>query len=161
MSGKLLRGVGLALIAMPEPITTPIGLGILGVSWAISRHEQSQKRAYLKHIIGEYLHTYRPFGYGMGSVTKTSADLPYRSQKEPLFHIDGAYPAAARVAGNPVLRSGVASPSVVHHTFDPGRVSKQFDAGGAKRGFEGYWGPQPRLDIATIRNSLKMVPSLS
>ena len=158
MKGKLLRGMGIALIAMPEPITTPIGFGLLAAAWVLSRHEQSQKKAYLRHMVTEYLHTYRPFGYGVGSEVKTSASLPYRNP-EPLYHsglattFKPSYPAPCH--------SQSTSEKVVLHSFDLGKVSKRYDKGGARRGFEGYWGRQSKLDIGVVHHNLRVVPSLS
>ena len=158
MKGKLLRGMGIALIAMPEPITTPIGFGLLAAAWVLSRHEQSQKKAYLRHMVTEYLHTYRPFGYGVGSEVKTSASLPYRNP-EPQYHsglattFKPSYPAP--------YHSQSTAEKVVLHSFDLGKVSKRYDKGGARRGFEGYWGRQSKLDIGVVHHNLRVVPSLS
>lgn len=157
MRTNLLRGVGLALIAMPEPITTPIGVGVLAAAWVLSRHEESKKRAYLRHILTEYLHSYRPFGYGMNYVPKTSADLPYREPK-PLYSRDGSHAPTMSPVGQPAHVQ--AKP--VFHVFDRGAVSKRFDPGGTRRGFEGFWGRQTRMDIGkVVHHNLRLVPSLS
>jgi hypothetical protein len=162
MSGKVLRGVGLALIALPEPITTPIGLGILAASWAISRHEESRKKARLKYILKDYFHSYRPFGLGM-NVDAPAPHVVSHRERQPLFHSD-RLPGSDRLTGlgdtAVIYRKDCPEAKVVHHTFDRGSVAKRFDAGGTRRGFEGYWGKQTKLDIAAIRNSLKMAPSL-
>jgi hypothetical protein len=157
MGRKVLRGVGLALIALPEPITTPIGLGILAASWAISKHEESRKKARLKFILKDYLHSYKPFGFGMNATPARPTAASHRG-RQPLYHSD-------RVPGigGPAVIWRKESPEVrvVHHTFDRGSVARRFDTGGTRRGFEGYWGRQTKLDIPAIRNSLKMVPCLS
>ncbi len=158
MRGKLLRGMGIALIAMPEPITTPLGVGLLAAAWVLSRHEESKKKAYVRHLVTEYLHTYRPFGYGIGSEVKTSASLPYR-QPEPLYHAGVTTTHRSSISTPP--RTQIGSGKVVMHAFDPGKVSRRFDKGGSKRGFEGYWGRQSKLDIGVVYHSLRTVASLS
>jgi hypothetical protein len=157
MRGKLLRGLGVALIAAPEPFTTPFGVGLLAAYWVISRYQESQRKAYLRHLVREYASVYRPFGYGMGSVPKTSADLPYR-KKEPLFRAEENLTPGLR-------RSAARAPSVsdkriVHHSFDPRLVSSRFDSGGSRRGFEGYWGRQTKLDIKVVHHDLR-IPAFS
>jgi hypothetical protein len=159
MSGKLLRGVGLALIAMPEPFTTPLGVGLVAAAWALSRHEQSQRRAYVRHLLGEYLHTYRPFGYGIGSHTMTSADLPYRG-KEPLYHADGNHGSSAKKVPSHQWRSGE-TPRVMHHVFDRVLALRKYDRGGDRRGFEGYWGRQTKLDLRAVPRYARMAACLS
>ena len=157
MSRKVLRGVGLALIALPEPITTPIGLGILAASWAISRHEESRKKARLKYILKDYLHSYRPFGLGMNVDAPVPRVVSHR-ERQPLFHSD----QLPGLKGTAVIyRKESSEAKVVLHTFDRGSVARRFDSGGTRRGFEGYWGRQTKLDIAAIRNCLKMAPCLS
>jgi hypothetical protein len=159
MSGKLLRGVGLALIAMPEPFTTPLGVGLLAAAWAVSKHEQSQRRAYVRHLLGEYLHTYRPFGYGIGSQPLTSISLPYR-EKEPLYRSDGNH--VSRTMGSPVkVRPQVEATRVVHHVFNRLPAPVRYDNGGGRRGFEGYWGRRTKLDLRVSRRYVRMAPCLS
>jgi hypothetical protein len=144
MSGNLLKGVGLALIAMPEPFTTPLGVGLVAAAWALSRYQESQRRAYARHLMGEFLHTYRPFGYGIGSHVNTSGNLPYRD-KEPLYHADGNH---GEWTGSPrVHQQLAATPQIIHHSLDRVPSSRKFDRGGGRRGFEGYWGRQTKLDL--------------
>ncbi len=159
MSGKLLKGFGLALIAMPEPFTTPLGIGLIAAAWALSRHEESQRRAYVRHLLGEYLHTYRPFGYGIGSQPRTSVGLPYRD-KEPLYHAEGSLGPRVKDSSIP-LHSPAGAPEVVHHDFDPVLASRRCDKGGSRRGFEGYWGRQSKLDLRMVHHHARMVACLS
>ena len=158
MGGKVLRGLGIALIAMPEPFTTPLGVGLLAASWALSRHQESQRKAYVRHLVTEYLHTYRPFGYGMGSQPRTSAALPYR-EPEPLYHAAGVSTGRSRDFTAPPSHAD--APKVVRHSFDLGSIARRFDVGGTKRGFEGYWGRSTKIDIAAVRSSLRASVCLS
>jgi hypothetical protein len=159
LSGKVLKGLGIALIAMPEPFTTPLGVGLLAASWVLSRQEESRRKAHVRHIVTEYLHTYRPFGYGVGSKPKTSSSLPYR-EPEPLFHA-GAAMARQAVASAQPLYSRDAKEKVVHHSFDLGKASRRFDKGGTRQGFEGYWGRQSKLDIRVVYHNLRTAACLS
>jgi hypothetical protein len=154
MQGKLLKGIGLALVAFPEPFTTPIGLGLIATSMMISRAQEKNRRAYVRHLLKEYLHTYAPFGYGMNYIPKTSADLPYR-ERVPLFHRN-TNPTTECMLGkiNPVrfapLQTREESKWVVH-TLDPRSVAKRYvETGGTRAGFVGYWGRQVKFDIPKI-----------
>jgi hypothetical protein len=159
MSGKLLKGVGLALIAMPEPFTTPLGIGLVAAAWVLSRHQESQKKAYVRHLLGEYLHTYRPFGYGIGSQPRRSAGLPYR-EKQPLYHAQDNPGIATK---NPTIRvqPRPQATEVVHHAFDRVLALRRFDTGGGRRGFEGYWGRQTKLDLRAAPRYARMAVCLS
>ncbi len=145
----------MALIAAPEPFSTPLGVGLLAASWLISRSQESQKQAYLKHILTEYLHTYRPFGYGI------SQDSSAKVQQ----HVWAREPIAekrSRTAFGPVPNTVHTNyyqprrePEVVHHTLDWDRVIKRVDTGGQRRGFEGFWGAGTRLDTKVVRHEFK------
>ena len=149
MNGKLLKGIGLALIAMPEPFTTPVGAGLIAASFVISKTQEVKKRKYLRHILGEYLNTYRPFGLGMGYIPKTSADLPYR-QPRPLFgtnNIQAVAPRPIRFAPR-VSQAPEAEKKSIFHSLNPRLVAKRYvETGGTKAGFVGYWGRQTKIDI--------------
>jgi len=147
MNGKLLKGVGLALIAMPEPFTTPIGAGLIAASFIISKTQESRKRKHLRHILGEYLNTYRPFGYGMNYVPKTSADLPYRIPK-PIFGTNNIQAVALKpIRFAPRVTPQEEKKSIFHH-LDPRLVAKRYvESGGMRAGFVGYWGHQTKLEI--------------
>jgi hypothetical protein len=170
MQGKLLKGVGLALIAMPEPFTTPIGVGFIAASWVISRQQEKKKRVHLRKILGEYLYTYRPFGYGMDYVSKTSANLPYREPK-PLFNtISNNNTVKSPVITRPPIRFATfkeESKSInensksIFHTLDPRIVAKRYvETGGTRAGFVGYWGRQAKIEIdKPIHHSLRLSPA--
>ncbi len=144
---------------MPEPFTTPLGVGLIAASWVLSKHEESRRKAHVRHIVTEYLHTYRPFGYGIGSEPKTSSSLPYR-EPEPLFRAGAAAARKPRTNALPVL-SGGSTDGVVYHSFDIGKASRRFDKGGTKQAFEGYWGRQSKLDIGVVYHNLRTAACLS
>jgi hypothetical protein len=168
MQGKLLKGVGLALIAMPEPFTTPIGVGLIAASWVLSRQEEKKKRVHLRNILGEYLHTYRPFGYGMDYTPKTSANLPYREPK-PLFSTTNNTVKNPVFAHPPIRFATFREESVsvkeksksIFHTLDPRLVAKRYvETGGTRAGFVGYWGRQAKIEIdKPIHHSLRLSPA--
>jgi len=56
---KLLRNAGLALILLPEPFTTPIGLALLGASYMFAQFSRVDTPAYLRGFIKMYLHESR------------------------------------------------------------------------------------------------------
>jgi len=154
MKGKLLKGIGLALIAMPEPFTTPIGAGLIAASYVISKTEEAKKRKYLRHILGDYLNTYRPFGYGMGYVPKTSAELPYRKPK-PMFgtdNIQSVTPMPIRFAPR-IPQKPIKETNSIFHVLNPRLIAKRYvETGGTRAGFVGYWGRQATIEINNTRH---------
>lgn len=55
MVRKLLRNAGLALIFLPEPFTTPLGLALLGASYIFAHFDRVDTPAYLRGFIKMYL----------------------------------------------------------------------------------------------------------
>ncbi|MDO8577655.1 MAG: hypothetical protein Q7R50_00545 [Dehalococcoidales bacterium] len=55
MVRKLLRNAGLALILLPEPFTTPLGLALLGASYIFAHFSRVDTPAYLRGFIKMYL----------------------------------------------------------------------------------------------------------
>jgi hypothetical protein len=173
MQGKLLKGIGLALIAMPEPITTPIGVGLIAASWVLSRQQEKKKKAHLRNILGEYLNTYRPFGYGMNYVPKTSSNLPYRAPlplysntstttkndviKKPIINYQPVRFASFKDEMRPINEQ----PKFIVHTLDRRVIAKRYvETGGTKAGFVGYWGRQTKLEInKPIHHTLRLTPA--
>lgn len=60
MLRKALRGIGIALILLPEPFTTPFGLLLLGVAFLLSRSRKLSSRPYLRGLIKLYLNHTHP-----------------------------------------------------------------------------------------------------
>ncbi len=143
--------VALAMIAAPEPISTAVGLVVLGVLTPpelIIKYHEARKKKYLRHILKGYLNTYRPFGYGMGYVPKTSSSLPYRNLNETLGEKEGQYTAQKQPDYKPSFR--IEEPPVIYHTLDQRIVARRYmENGGKKAGFVGYWGRQQIIDFKT------------
>ena len=154
MNRKLTRGiritriVALAMVAAPEPISTAIGLfilGILTIPMLLLRRQNNQKALYLRHILSEYANNYRPFGLGIGYKPITSASLPYRFG-EPQFNNK----TKSTVSHAPVKSKSISinQPTpTVFHVFDRQLVSKQFDNRNYRHGLEGYYGRNSNVEI--------------
>ncbi len=172
MQGKLLKGIGLALIALPEPLTTAIGAGLITVSFVVTRLRENKKRKYVRRILGEYLNTYRPFGYGMNYVPVTSAELPYRTSK-PLYRLQtgngtnhNPVSSVRQTVVKPVRFAPraelgeIESPSIFHQ-LDQRAVAKRYtDTGGQRASFVGYWGRQAIIKFDTpVQHHLRLSPA--
>jgi hypothetical protein len=160
MSRKLLRGVGLALIAMPEPFTTPLGVGLLAASWVLAKRQDAQRRAYLRHLLKEYLHTYRPFGHGAPSELPKPVHIPFKG-KEPLLHARKSISFRVGSRGYSWPDEPKTQTKMVYHTFDRGRLFRRPDTGGTRRGFEGFWGAKTRMDLKVVDHNLRKAFSLT
>ncbi len=147
-SGKFIRGirvakvVALAMIAAPEPISTIVGLGMLGVLTPpelVIKYQEAQKKRHLRHILKEYLYSYRPFGYGMGYTAKTSSSLSYRIP-EPIYNKNKTYIVKKKHNQlNPISATG--GKKVIYHNLNPRFVTMRYvETGGTRAGFVGYWG---------------------
>ena len=62
MLRRVLRNIGLALILLPEPFTTPLGLVLLGAAYIFARSRRVDSRRHLRGLIRLYLNDTRPFG---------------------------------------------------------------------------------------------------
>jgi len=153
MKVGMLRGVGLALIAAPEPFSTPVGVGLLAASWLIQKSQESRKKARVRQIVTEYLHAYRPFGHGAFSDSETyvqhhawQRDLSLEKTRAEAFRSE---------TGRPGPSGWGWGGEVVHHAFDWDLVVKRVDNGGQRRKFEGYWGARTRLDVKVVHHELR------
>ena len=158
MTRKLIRGVGLALIAMPEPITTPIGVSLLAVSWVMARRHDAQKRAYLRHILQEYLHTYKPFGYGVD--TKTVAHSLNRIENTS-FYDRGKGPSRVGFGGYAWPGKSKKELQPVYHSFDRSEIRKRLCTGGSRQGHEGYWGRKSYIEIKPVYHTIQKTLALA
>lgn len=154
MKGRLLKGIGLALVAAPEPFTTPVGVGLLAASWLISRAEEARKRAHLRRILTGYLHTYRPLGYG-ASLGAAPAVQHHVWEPRPASQPRRRVSLQDAIYVRPSAQQPGGSHEVVHHTLDWGRVLRRVDAGGTRRGFEGIWGAETRVDVKVVHHTIR------
>ncbi|MBI2852181.1 MAG: hypothetical protein HYX84_03645 [Chloroflexi bacterium] len=60
MLHKALRGIGIALILMPEPLTTAVGIVLLGIVYLLPRSNKFVSQRYLHGLIKFYLNQTRP-----------------------------------------------------------------------------------------------------
>lgn len=133
---KWLRGLGIALIAMPEPFTTPFGVAILGASLLIARQQRIKQRAYLRHLMMEYVRSYKRLNPGERYDPES---LPFK-YKEALYQPQKD--SSSRVGSRGYTWTGQPriAPEIVHHVLDASRIQRRLNSGGSRRGYEGYWG---------------------
>ncbi len=152
MNRKLTRGiritriVALAMVAAPEPVSTALGLGILGIltiPMLILRRQNARTKLYLRRILTEYAHTYRPFGFGMGYIPTTSTSLPYRF-KEPLYNIKEKPNISPLSEISTNTRPQV---KAVYHSFDRELALKRLEKMNSQQSIERSYIPIPQADI--------------
>ena len=96
MVRKLLRNAGLALIFLPEPFTTPVGLALLGVSYIFAHFDRVDTPAYLRGFIKMYLKEARIRGGTPGVIqhklkqTLSDSEWRYRPEKDVRYDIDAS-----------------------------------------------------------------------
>jgi hypothetical protein len=142
---RITRIVALAMVAAPEPISTALGLCILGVltiPMLLLRRQNIRRKLYLRHILTEYASSYRPFGFGIGYKPATSASLPYRFG-EPQFKTK-PNPTVSKI---PVRSTYIYSPATtVYHAFDRESALKRFANNESRSTFEGYYGRNDKME---------------
>jgi hypothetical protein len=147
---KLLRGLGVALIALPEPFTTPLGVSLLAASWLLARKQEAVRRVYLRHLLKEYVQSYRRLRPG----DRYDPDsLPFTYREALYKRVDDLPRVGARGYAWPDHPTKV--PRVIHHVLDVGTVRRRTDAGGTRRGYEGYWGARSYREIRPNSRALK------
>ena len=133
---KWLRGVGIALVAMPEPFTTPFGVALLGASLLLARQQEMRRRAYLRHLMKEYIRSYKRLSPGDRYDPES---LPFK-YKEALYQPEKAPAPRVGSRGYSWPDRPKLEPEIVRHALDLSRIQRRRDSGGSRRGFEGYWG---------------------
>lgn len=93
---KLLRSAGLALVLLPEPFTTPLGLALLGASYIFEHLRRVDTPAYLSGFIKMYLKEARLCGGAPGVIqhklkqTLSDSEWRYRPAKDVRCGIDSS-----------------------------------------------------------------------
>src|ERR1035437_6217155 len=96
MVRKLLRNAGLALIFLPEPFTTPIGLALLGASYIFAHFSRVDTPDYLRGFIKMYLKEARVRGGSPGIIQHklnqppSGSEWSYRPAKNLRCGIDAS-----------------------------------------------------------------------
>ena len=96
MVRKLLRNAGLALIFLPEPFTTPIGLALLGASYIFAHFDRIDTPAALRGFIKMYLKETSVRGGAPGVIqhklkqTLSDSEWRYRPENDVQYGIDAS-----------------------------------------------------------------------
>ncbi len=105
MLRKLLRSVGIALILLPEPFTTPLGIALLGSAYLLARSRKAADRKRMRELIKLYLRHAQPHSH-TGKIAHSGLK---HSLKRKLADFD--WPSEPAVPDK-----------ITHHTIDSGRL---------------------------------------
>jgi len=126
-SFKLLRHLGMVLIALPEPITTPFGVALVFASRYLSRRLEASLNKHLRETLKHYLAHFKRFGDDADG--KSSA--PGRARRQSEEHLlPWQYKDSHSFKANPrplvwqSLRD--TGDDVIHHTVDMKRLSWRY-----------------------------------
>jgi len=151
MNRGVLRGLGIALIALPEPFTTPFGAALVAASYLIPRRS-GDSRARVRTVVREFAATYRPFGTGALMADREPGKRLVDTERTGLFYLRDVMPPRAIV---PVPEAP--QPRVRHHRLSDVLEPVQRGVGGVRDTFVGYWGrqqiirPEPKVVQHTMR----------
>ncbi len=136
MNRAVIRGVGIALIALPEPFTTPVGVALVAASYLMP-HRQGDSRARVRAVVREYASTYRPFGSGTITAGREPGKRLSETERTGLFYMRDVMPPRTIV---PV--PDAPKPALRHHSLSDVLEPVQRGLGGVRDSFVGYWGHQ-------------------
>jgi hypothetical protein len=124
--------LGIALIALPEPFTTPFGVALVLISRYLSKRHEASRNECIQETVNYYLaHTGRFSGDAYGESSAPVSVKRYIRSEEPaiLGQITGsrsfeAKPAPSVWQGQSDMRDGT-----VHHILDMHSLSGRYKAG--------------------------------
>lgn len=146
MAGRLLRIFGLGLIALPEPFTTPLGVGLLVASYLLFRNQKADSYHRLQKLVKEYLSSFQPSGYTSSALARRQRMALLCCPRDGNTHRVG-FRGYAR-PGHPRVPE-----KVVHHTLNPDLWRQYRDTGGSRAGFQGYWSAQSSTKVEMVHHS--------
>ncbi len=122
---KLLKGLGIALIALPEPFTTPVGVALLCAAYALPGKPRVDSYNRLQEFCKLYLSLYqaRSCDYNMGGQPR----MPEKIARHTLRHDWSGQPIMPEKIvhhtirydwpGHPIIPEPVIPEKIVHHTL--------------------------------------------
>lgn len=118
MKRKWLRRLGVALIASPEPLTTPAGIALLGIAYYLSRRQEAMNDRHARELVRFYMAHARLFDDGVHHGMVTSKNVVHHTIKRGLFpqygNVGGFHADSQRLN----LHNVSAIPEkVIHHTL--------------------------------------------
>jgi hypothetical protein len=129
---KLLKRLGLLLIALPEPFTTPFGVALILVARHLSKKREDSRNKRLQETIQYYLaHTSRFSGdvNGKPSVPSSIKLLNPSKEQAILGTITGSRSLESNAAPSVGQSRRDVERRLVHHTTDTQNPSQHFKAG--------------------------------
>jgi hypothetical protein len=111
LSPRNLKYAGLALIAAPEPVTTPIGLAMVGASYAISKVHDVQTKHRTEHIVTKMFLKSQP-------IPEKSCWVKAQERKGPVVHtLRSNYAKDMREDLRDAYTAALHRNTPVHHTL--------------------------------------------
>jgi hypothetical protein len=146
MGRRLLRTFGLGLIALPEPFTTPLGVGLLVASYLLFREQKADSHYRLQKLIKEYLSSFQPSRYAPSVSAGRQPRALLLHPRDGNTHRVGlrgyAWPGQPRM---PV--------KVVHHTLNPDLWRQYRNTDSVRAGFSSYWSAQSAIKAKVVHHS--------
>jgi hypothetical protein len=146
MARKLLRTFGLGLIALPEPFTTPLGVGLLVVSYLLFREQKADSYYRLQKLVKEYLSSFQPSRYVSSVPTR-------RQPRALLLHPGGGNTHRVGLRGYAWPGQPRTPVKVVHHTLNPDLWRQYWNTDSVRAGFSGYWSAQSAIKAKVVHHS--------
>ncbi len=174
-----MRTLGIALIAFPEPFTTPVGLTFLLLSYALFRKSKADSYYRLRALLGDYVAHFVPFGCTLQTqkpvhhvINRSLVVDHYSTQYRPenvVHHVldrdrllrsaQLATAQASNLIGYAQIHSR-APEKIVHHSLDMSRLLRGQQSREARGSFEGYvWRSYPatqKVVHQTLNRSLAL-----
>ena len=132
MNRKWLKYLGIALISSPEPLTTPAGAALLGITYFLSKRQNTKNDRHTRELVSFYLAHARLFNdrvhHGLLVTSKnvthhglpvTSKNVIHHTLKRGLFaqygNVGGFQADSLRLNSHNV---SAAPEKVIHHTLN-------------------------------------------
>jgi hypothetical protein len=127
---KLLRRLGITLIALPEPVTTPFGVALIFISRYLSRRLEASQNNRLRETVKYYLAHTRRFSDDAYGTSSTQGPVKRHSLSDE-HAILGQIAGSRSFAANPSVRQGRRDiqGGTANYTRDMQSLSRRYKAG--------------------------------
>ncbi len=132
MNRKWLRFLGVALVSSPEPLTTPAGVALLGITYFLSKRQNTKNDRHARELVSFYLAHAGLFNNGVRhGVPVTSKNVIHHTLNRGLFARYGNVGGLHADSQRPNLHNvPMGAQKVVHHTLNRGLFARYGNVGG-------------------------------